>query len=217
MLTHGNIIADCTTLDYFKYADINNKDVMISFLPLAHMFERVTQTALYMEGASVGFYRGDIKYLADDIKTLQPTLMPVVPGVLNRIYDKVMAEASKSKLKKFLLDSAIAVKKGEINSWVVRNNTLIDQIVFKKIRDGLGGRVKLLLTASAPISEEVLTFIRCALGCFVVEGYGQTECVAACSINQNNCSVMILTKSENPDFAVTHNSSAFGLPVCSTD
>ncbi|KAI1713919.1 AMP-binding enzyme domain-containing protein [Ditylenchus destructor] len=182
MLTHGNIIADCTTLDYFKYADINNMDVMISFLPLAHMFERVAQTSIYMEGGSVGFYSGDIKHLADDIKTLQPTLMPVVPRVLNRIYDKVMAEASKSKLKKFLMDSAIAVKKGEINSWVVRNNTLIDQIVFKKIRDGLGGRVKLLLTGSAPISEEVLTFIRCALGCFVVEGYGQTECVAACSI-----------------------------------
>ncbi|KAI1717755.1 AMP-binding enzyme domain-containing protein [Ditylenchus destructor] len=182
MLTHGNIIADCTTLDYFKYADINNKDVMISFLPLAHMFERVAQTSIYMEGGSVGFYRGDIKHLADDIKTLQPTLMPVVPRVLNRIYDKVMAEASKSKLKKFLMDSAIAVKRGEINSWVVRNNTLIDQIVFKKVRDGLGGRVKLLLTGSAPISEEVLTFIRCALGCFVVEGYGQTECVAACSI-----------------------------------
>lgn len=182
MLTHGNIVADVTTLDYFKYSDINNKDVMISFLPLAHMFERVAQTSIYMEGGSVGFYSGDIQRLADDIKTLQPTLMPVVPRVLNRLYDKVMAEVSKSKFRKFLLDSAISVKKGEINSWIVRNNTLIDQIVFKKIRDNLGGRVKLMLTGSAPISEEVLTFIRCALGCFVVEGYGQTECVAACSI-----------------------------------
>lgn len=46
------------------------KDVMMSFLPLAHMFERIMETAVYTEGGSVGFFRGDIRNLADDIKTL---------------------------------------------------------------------------------------------------------------------------------------------------
>lgn len=68
MLTHGNVIADCTTLDYFKNTKLTHQDVMMSFLPLAHMFERVVQAAFYTEGGSVGFFRGDIRGLADDIK-----------------------------------------------------------------------------------------------------------------------------------------------------
>lgn len=65
---------------------------------------------------------------------------------------------------------------------IIRNDTFVDNLVFKKVREGLGGKVKLMITGSAPLSENVLTFMRCALGCAVVEGYGQTECVAAACI-----------------------------------
>lgn len=64
----------------------------------------------------------------------------------------------------------------------MRNNSFFDKFLFKKIQDALGGRVKLMITGSAPISENVLRFARAALGCIVVEGYGQTECVAACTL-----------------------------------
>lgn len=57
MLTHGNIIADCTTLAYFKNVRLTTHDVMLSFLPLAHMFERVVQAVMYSEGGRVGFFR----------------------------------------------------------------------------------------------------------------------------------------------------------------
>lgn len=182
MLTHGNIIADGTTLEYFKGLNVGPHDVMMSFLPLAHMFERVVQSVVYTEGGRVGFYRGDIRQLPDDIKTLQPTVCPVVPRVLNRIYDKVMNEVSSSKLKKALLEAAIAFKHREIRNGIIRSNSIFDQLVFKKIRDGMGGRVRLMVTGSAPLAENILTFIRCALGCAVVEGYGQTECVACATI-----------------------------------
>ena len=62
---------------------------MISYLPMAHMFERVMQTAVYAEGGAVGFSQGDIRLLADDLQVLRPTIMPAVPRVLNRLYDKV--------------------------------------------------------------------------------------------------------------------------------
>lgn len=155
---------------------------MMSFLPLAHMFERVVQSVVYTEGGRVGFFRGDIRKLPDDIKELAPTVLPVVPRVLNRLYDKVMSEVNKSGIRKALFTAAMAYKARELNNWIIRNNSFVDNLVFKKIRDGFGGRVKLMITGSAPLSENVLTFVRCAMGCAVVEGYGQTECVAASTV-----------------------------------
>lgn len=90
------------------------------------------------------------------------------------------------------------------SSFVIRNNGFFDNLVFKKVREGMGGkrtinfrnylelltrntpcsgRVRLMVTGSAPLAENVLTFVRAAMGCVVVEGYGQTECVAACTVS----------------------------------
>lgn len=65
------------------------QDVLISFLPLAHMFERLVETLFFMFGLKVGYYSGDVKNLIEDIKELKPTVVPLVPRVLNRIYSKV--------------------------------------------------------------------------------------------------------------------------------
>jgi len=183
MLTHGNIIADCTTLDYFKSIYLSSNDVAISYLPLSHMFERVVQSVIYIEGGRVGFFSGQIKTLADDIKTLRPTVIPVVPRVLNRIYDTVMEEVNKSAIKKALFEVAMGYKMFELQSGIVRTTSWADRLVLKKIRDGMGGRVKLMITGSAPIDGNVLSFTRAAMGCTVVEGYGQTEAVACVSIS----------------------------------
>ena len=72
---------------------------------------------------------------------------------------------------------------------IIRNTSLVDNLIFKKIRDQFGGRVKLIVTGSAPIAENVLTFVRCALGCIVIEGYGQTECVAASTVTLEGDSI----------------------------
>uniref|UniRef100_A0A1I7X8E0 long-chain-fatty-acid--CoA ligase n=1 Tax=Heterorhabditis bacteriophora TaxID=37862 RepID=A0A1I7X8E0_HETBA len=86
-----------------------------------------------------GSFRGDITALADDIKELRPTVVPVVPRVLNRLYDKVMNEVNKSRIKKILFDLAIMYKSREMKSFIVRNNGFFDNLVFKKIREGMGG------------------------------------------------------------------------------
>lgn len=183
MLTHANIVADGVSLEFFKYTGIDVADVMISFLPLAHMLERVIESVCFTKGARVGFYRGDIRLLAEDIKELKPTVVPVVPRVLNRLYDKVMTEVNKSYLKKALLQIAVKYKAREMKNFVIRNNGFFDNLVFKRVREGMGGRVRLMVTGSAPLAENVLTFVRAAMGCVVVEGYGQTECVAACTVS----------------------------------
>lgn len=189
MLTHGNIVADYSSADILLSASnqtsfqFGPEDYHISYLPLAHMFERVVQAWLTSRGAHIGFFRGDIKTLTQDIAALRPTIFPSVPRLLNRMFDKVMAGVqSASPLKKFLFNTALNAKREEVRRGIIRNNSIWDLLVFSKVQKALGGRVKIVITGAAPISEATLDFLRCAFGCPVLEGYGQTECTAAAFI-----------------------------------
>uniref|UniRef100_A0AAZ3S8V5 Arachidonate--CoA ligase n=1 Tax=Oncorhynchus tshawytscha TaxID=74940 RepID=A0AAZ3S8V5_ONCTS len=168
---------------YRSLCESSCKDVSISYLPLAHMFERMIQVvSMFCHGARVGFYQGDISLLMDDIKTLKPTFFPVVPRLLNRIYDKILGSVT-SPLRRAVLHYAVRRKQAELSSGVVRNNSLWDRLVFNRIQANLGGNLRFILTASAPISPTVLSFLRATLGCLIFEGYGQTECTAGCTFS----------------------------------
>ncbi|NXI09980.1 ACSL5 ligase, partial [Irena cyanogastra] len=179
MLTHQNVVSNaaaflrCTE----NTIECTSSDVAISYLPLAHMFERVVQAVVYSCGAKVGFFQGDIRLLTDDMKTLKPTLFPVVPRLLNRVYDKIQSGAN-TPVKQFLLKFAVFMKMAEIKQGIIRNDSIWDKLVFKKVQETMGGRVRIMVTGAAPISPSVLTFLRAALGCQIFEAYGQTECSA---------------------------------------
>ncbi|XP_039277790.1 long-chain-fatty-acid--CoA ligase 1 [Nilaparvata lugens] len=179
MLTHQNVVAGvCAVIMQLGEHKPNTSDVMISFLPLAHMLERCCENGMYMVGGSVGFYSGDIRRLSDDMRALRPTVAPAVPRLLNRMFDKATVEASNSCIKRLLLNMALSAKENEIKRGIIRNNGFWDRFVFRKMQDGMGGRLRLMIVGSAPLAGNVLTFARCALGCLIVEGYGQTECCA---------------------------------------
>ncbi|XP_061573006.1 long-chain-fatty-acid--CoA ligase 1a isoform X1 [Cololabis saira] len=184
LLTHGNIISN--TAAFIKITEgllkPSTKDVLISFLPLAHMFERVVEGVILIHGARIGFFQGDIRLLMDDLKTLQPTVFPVVPRLLNRMFDRVFSQAN-TPVKRWLLDFAFRRKESELKQGVIRKDSLWDKLIFKKVQLGLGGRVRLMITGAAPVSPTILTFLRAALGCQFYEGYGQTECTAGCSMS----------------------------------
>ncbi|KAM6941050.1 long-chain-fatty-acid--CoA ligase 1a isoform 1-T3 [Lycodopsis pacificus] len=184
MLTHGNVISN--TSAFIRMTEIhcmlNLHDIHVSYLPLAHMFERVVQGVILIHGARIGYFQGDIRLLMDDLKTLQPTVFPVVPRLLNRMFDKVFSQAN-TPLKRWLLDFAFSRKEAELKSGVVRKDSMWDQLIFKKVQASLGGRVRLIITGAAPVSPTILTFLRAALGCQFYEGYGQTECTAGCSMS----------------------------------
>uniref|UniRef100_A0A8B9Z2I4 Long-chain-fatty-acid--CoA ligase n=1 Tax=Buteo japonicus TaxID=224669 RepID=A0A8B9Z2I4_9AVES len=180
MITHQNIVSNASA--FVKTTEKtfmpSSDDVLISFLPLAHMFERVVECVVLCHGARIGFFQGDIRLLMDDLKTLQPTVFPVVPRLLNRMFDKV-----NTSLKRWMLDFASKRKEAELRSGIVRNNSFWDKVIFRKIQASLGGKVRLMVTGAAPVSASVLTFLRTALGCQFYEGYGQTECTAGCSLS----------------------------------
>uniref|UniRef100_A0A8C7ANG8 Long-chain-fatty-acid--CoA ligase n=1 Tax=Neovison vison TaxID=452646 RepID=A0A8C7ANG8_NEOVI len=181
LITHGNIVSDCSAFVKVTENTVNPSpdDTLISFLPLAHMFERVVECVMLCHGAKIGFFQGDIRLLMDDLKTLQPTIFPVVPRLLNRMFDRIFGQAN-TTLKRWLLDFASKRKEAELRSGIIRNNSLWDRLIFHKIQSSLGGKVRLMITGAAPVSATVLTFLRAALGFY--EGYGQTECTAGCCL-----------------------------------
>uniref|UniRef100_A0A8C1V5T9 Long-chain-fatty-acid--CoA ligase n=1 Tax=Cyprinus carpio TaxID=7962 RepID=A0A8C1V5T9_CYPCA len=184
MITHGNVVSNCSA--FIKVTEgllkPSPQDVLISFLPLAHMFERVVEGVLLVHGARIGYFQGDIRLLMDDLKTLKPTIFPVVPRLLNRMFDKIFGQAN-TPLKRWLLDFATSRKEAELKSGVVRKDSMWDKLIFSKVQASLGGRVRLMITGAAPVSPTVLTFLRAALGCQFYEGYGQTECTAGCTMS----------------------------------
>ena len=183
-LTHTNLISDCAGALYPMLREVNftTDDAYLSYLPLAHMMERIMQTGLIMHGCKICFFQGDIKLLMEDIAACRPTIFVSVPRLLNRIYDKTMATVNASPIKRKLFEMAMRSKQADLEKGIVCRTTIWDKLIFKKIQTGLGGRVRLAVTGAAPLSPEVLSFLRAALGCIVIEGYGQTECTACATV-----------------------------------
>ncbi|CAM4618222.1 unnamed protein product [Leuciscus chuanchicus] len=183
MLTHKNIVSN--TAAFLRVTQlacpISPQDVHISYLPLAHMFERVVQAMILVHGARIGYFQGDIRFLMDDLTTLKPTVFPVVPRLLNRMFDRIYGQAN-SSLKRRVLEFAFRRKQSEMLSGIMRRDSIWDKIIFKKVQASVGGRVRMMVTGAAPVSAPVLTFLRAALGCQFYEGYGQTECTAGSTV-----------------------------------
>lgn len=90
-------------------------DLHVSYLPLAHIYERINQITLVYRGVGIGFFTGDVLRLLDDIAALRPTIFTSVPRLLNRIYDKVMGSiAQGSAVSRALFHAAYAAKSAAI-------------------------------------------------------------------------------------------------------
>uniref|UniRef100_A0A672J7W5 Arachidonate--CoA ligase n=1 Tax=Salarias fasciatus TaxID=181472 RepID=A0A672J7W5_SALFA len=150
------------------------------FSMLKSAFCVLLQSVVYCHGGRIGFYQGDIRLLSDDMKALRPTIFPVVPRLLNRMYDKIFSQAN-TPLKRWLLNFAAKRKGAEVSNGIIRSDSIWDKIFFSKIQASLGGRLRMIITGAAPTSPSVLGFLRAALGCQVYEAYGQTECTAGCT------------------------------------
>ncbi|CAL5383142.1 unnamed protein product [Camellia sinensis] len=137
----------------------SEEDVFLSYLPLAHIFDRVIEELFISIGSSIGFWRGDVKLLIEDIRELKPTVLCAVPRVLDRIYSDKLRNMNKG-YKHF--EAA----------------PLFDKIVFSKVKEGLGGKIRLILSGAAPLATHVETFLRVVTCAHVLQGYGLTETCA---------------------------------------
>ncbi|KAJ1570019.1 hypothetical protein HK096_005590 [Nowakowskiella sp. JEL0078] len=183
MMMHKNLIS-VVRAAVAHGTTITKDDVFISYLPLAHIMERAFFTNVLVSGGSIGFSRGDVALLMEDIALLRPTLFISVPRLLNRIYDRIIAQTinGPSPLRAALFKRALDAKTANLEATGNVTHPFWDRIVFNKVKVLLGGRLRFILSGSAPISPEILTFLRVCFCTQVVEGYGQTESTASTAI-----------------------------------
>lgn len=182
LISHRNIVCNSASLGERVKTFSVGDEVCLSFLPLPHMFERVSQLLTICAGGSIGFFQGDPLKLVDDLQALRPTRFVAVPRVLTRIRERVTQQVNEAGgFTKKVFEAALARKMHIPNDPV---SMVTDPVLFKKIGAKLGlDRVRQILTGSAPIAPETLAWFRAVFpGVAVNEGYGQTECTLVCSL-----------------------------------
>jgi long-chain acyl-CoA synthetase len=183
MVTHAQFVGIVAGALKCKGLDtLGSTDVHLSYLPIAHILERIVDQVFFYLGARIGYYRGDTLKIVEDCQELKPTVFVSVPRLYNRIYDKVIAGAEAAGgLKKKLFYMALNTKLERVRKDGTVTHPLWDKIVFAKARNILGGQIKLMLTGAAPISAHVHDALKCIFCVPIAEGYGMTEsCGASC-------------------------------------
>jgi len=181
MLSHANILSNAyATLDTFP---VRADDVFLSFLPLSHAFERTLGYYLpVMSGATVTFVRS-VALLADDMKTVRPTLLISVPRIYERIYGAIRARLEENAAyARALFYFTIEVGWARFEHAQGRGPwkptfllwPLLDRLVARKFRARLGGRLRSAISGGAALVPEISRMF-IALGLPIVQGYGLTE------------------------------------------
>lgn len=185
MLSHDNILSNIKAVG--PLVPVAKGDVALSFLPLCHVFERVVTYAYMHLGVSI-VYAQSIDTLADSLKEVRPHFFTTVPRLLEKVYEKIVTKAragSPLKQKIFFWAEGLTSQYAydfkpagfESVKW-----KLADKIVFSKVRDNLGGRIKGILTGAAACPRKMAQFFS-AIGVPVREGYGMTETSPAIAVS----------------------------------
>jgi long-chain acyl-CoA synthetase len=182
MIHHGAILADLSVL-YYSDANLRETDRHLSYLPLAHVMERVIFTGMILKSCCVGFSTGNPAKLMEDAQSLKPTVFVGVPRIYQRVHEVITAGIAKATgIKKALVNKAINSKLDALKKTGTLTHSIYDRLVFNKMKNALGGHVRYMITGSAPISAEVLNFLKICFSCPIFEGYGQTENCACATL-----------------------------------
>ena len=186
--------------NYYSMADktrqipdfTNNGDVMLLYLPLAHNFGRL----MHLQGPHVGYtiaFCPDPYAVADALPVVRPTVFPSVPRIYEKVHTGVVAKfAEATGVKRKLIDWGVRVgrrvselrqRDENVPFGLTLQHRLADKLVYSKVKDKLGGRIRICISGGAPLAKEVIEFFH-ALDILILEGYGLTECTTAATVNR---------------------------------
>lgn len=189
ILTHDNFTSNIKTLALL--VEFTHKDMVLSFLPLSHVLERMCTFAFLYKGCSIA-YAESVETVADNMIEVQPHIMVSVPRLFEKIYAIVMDNVLESPpLKRKIFFWAVKtgkeygkrkLQKQSIPGLLRLKRNLADKLVFSKIIEKTGGRARFFVSGGAPLPKEIADFFY-ALGLVVLEGYGLTETSPVIAVN----------------------------------
>lgn len=186
MLSHKNIVSDVLLSSERVPFDFGSY-VALSFLPVCHIFERMILYLYQYYSVSIHFAES-IETISDNLKEVKPHVISAVPRLLEKVYDKIIAKGStvggiKQKLFFWAVELGLKYEPYGANGWWYETQlSLARKLIFSKWKEGLGGRIELIVSGSAALQPR-LARVFAAAGIPVMEGYGLTETSPVISVN----------------------------------
>ncbi|KAI7866953.1 uncharacterized protein EV154DRAFT_532361 [Mucor mucedo] len=186
ILSHKNVVAAIAGCNTILGHLVTDHDTMIAYLPLAHVLEFVVENLCVFWGVTLGY--ASVRTLTDasvrncngDIKEFRPTIMTGVPQVWESIRKGILTKLSQASPKaQKIFHKAFATK-----VWLLERHLptgFLDKVVFNKIKEQVGGRLRFALSGGAPVSVETQKFLSVTV-CPILGGYGLTESCGMCAI-----------------------------------
>jgi long-chain acyl-CoA synthetase len=180
VLSHRN--AQAGTCASMILSGSTEPEVICSFLPLAHIYQRLGEHGALASGSAIGYFHGNVAELVEDLQLLRPTMFSGVPRLYNRFGSKIKeatieATGVKGALSRHVVSTKLAAIKDQNNP--TNKHMLYDRIWAKKVAAGLGlDRCRTLVSGSAPIDPSLLQFLRIVFASNFTQGYGLTETYA---------------------------------------
>ena len=189
ILTHSNIVSN--VLECARLFPLTREDACISLLPLSHILERTLDFLCFWRGTSIA-YAENLDSFPVNLREVRPTLVGVVPRVLEKVHDRVMdVVRTAPPIRQKIFHWALGVGKQAFPSQLKGQSlplglhikhAIADKLIFSKVRGQLGGRLKILASGAAPLAQELAEFFY-AMGLPVYEGYGLSETSPVVAIN----------------------------------
>jgi long-chain acyl-CoA synthetase len=189
ILTHSNFVSNVRSV--LSIIPVSHEDTCLSFLPLSHSYERTVTFALIYKGCTIGYVE-NMDTIAENMLEIKPTIVPTVPRLLEKIYARIMDNVlSSSNLKRKIFFWALRVgkvcghrqlMKQPIPGFLRFKRNLAHKLVFSKIVEKTGGRIRFFVSAAAPLSKDIAEFFY-AIGIVILEAYGLTETSPAATFN----------------------------------
>jgi long-chain acyl-CoA synthetase len=187
MLSHKNIVSNVLA-SKDRLPLIEGESIVLSFLPVCHIFERMLHY-LYIYSSTTIYFAESIEKIKDNLNEVHPNLMSVVPRLLEKIYDGIIAKGTElSGIKKALFFWAVEVglkyEPYGKNGWFYEKKLeLARKLIFSKWKAALGGNLHTMVSGSAALQPRIAR-IFCAAGMNVMEGYGLTETSPVVTVNE---------------------------------
>ena len=186
MLSHDNVVSNVIDSNP-RLPIVQGETIVLSFLPVCHIFERMLHYLYLYNGITI-YFAESIEKISENIKEVKPNFMSVVPRLLEKIYDSIIAKGAElGGLKRMLFFWAVKLglkyEAYEANGWIYEKKlSLANKLIFSKWREALGGNLETMVCGSAALQPR-LTRVFAAAGMKVMEGYGLTETSPVVTVN----------------------------------